>query len=162
MPMRASSAAAIAALALVAISASPASAAVAPNIKSKGQYTVYESAYTSLNFQYRCAAGSVARIDAEIRQGGTAENPVSLYTTELSPPADLPAPLCDNNKHTGHLGAYLAGWTEENPTSDYTYFGDTSAGYGRGTVIITLTDLTTGATDTDHDVIGVTSRDNPL
>jgi hypothetical protein len=165
MPRRTTiAAAALAALALATMTAAPASAAGkgAPSVKSKGEYTVYEGAYTALNFQYKCAAGHTATVAAEIWQGGTAEAPVSLYTTELSPAPDLPDLVCDGKKHLDRVGLYLDGWTEENPTSQYDYFGDTSAGFGRGNVTIVITDTTTGVSDTDRDRIGVTSRDNPL
>jgi hypothetical protein len=153
-------AAAIAALALVAFSAAPASAAGGgdPKVKSKGEYSVYENGYTTLDFQYRCATGHTASIYAEIWQGGTRENPVSIHTSD-STDFHPPTLICDGDKHTGGLGLILVGYTELNPYSPYEYLGDTDDGYGRGNVKIVLTDITAGTSDTDYDTIDVISRD---
>jgi len=150
----------LAGLAVAALGAAPASAAGGgdPKIKAKGEYTVYENGYTALDIQYRCATGHTAAIYADIWQGGTLQRPTALYNSE-SPDADLPELVCDGDKHDADLGLILFGYTEENPTSPYAFFGDTDDGFGRGNVTVILYDLTTGNRDTDFDVIDVISRD---
>jgi hypothetical protein len=149
-------------LAVAALGASPASAAGGgdPKIKAKGEYTVYENGYSTLEIQYRCATGHTAALYADIWQGGTRERPVSLYNSEST---DFHAPdlICDGDKHTAGLGLILFGYTENNPTSPYEFFGDTARGFGRGNVTVILYDLTTGHRDTDFDTIDVISRDGP-
>ena len=148
-------AAAIGALALVLLTSTPATAASSPAVRAKAlhQPSVYESYYTSVRFEYQCPTGAVATVSASISQPGT-----GAFYDSTAPFEPKPVLTCDGEKHAAHIGLISPGYTEENAaTYDAPYLQDTAQGFGRGTVVVTVTAAGRSATDSTR--VTVQSRD---
>ena len=148
------------ALATAALSLAPvaaAQAATTPQVRSVGEYTMHENAYTTLEVRYRCAPGHEVSLYAELWQGGSKAAPYSFFSTD-NPGAYVPPLTCDGLKRTVNLGLILRGWTEETADAEWPYLRDTALGFGRANVTVKLTDHSNGKVDTDRDRVEVVSR----
>jgi hypothetical protein len=127
-----------------------------PQVRQVADATVFEGEYTTLTVDYRCTAGHTASLYASVWQGGTEADPRTFYDTSAT---TVPALVCDGDRHTVHLGLLLVGFDPEGDAADYEYLENTIDGYGRGYVVVALTDETTGLTDLDKDKVEVRSRE---
>jgi hypothetical protein len=130
-----------------------------PKIRVRSDVTIVENEVATLEVEYRCATGTTATLDVSAWQGGTASDPVALYDTELTPPANVPTLVCDGDRHPAHVTLILVGWDPDAVELPYEFFTIDRNGGTRVYVTATLTDDRTGHTDVDHDKVTAVGRD---
>lgn len=130
----------------------------APKVRVVSDQAIQENEVATLDVRYRCATGTTATLFVSLRQGGTAQNPVSLFDTSSTRFATVPPLTCDGDKHVVHLALIAVGSTDDDEDGDYAFLTDTANGGGRAFVRATLTDASTGVPDSDVDRVDVTGR----
>jgi len=128
----------------------------APKVRVTADQITQENAVATLDVRYRCATGTTATLFVSLWQGGTAENPVSLFDTSGS--STVRPLVCDGDKHLAYVTVIAVGATDDDEDGDYAFLTDTEFGGGRANVTATLTDTATGVSDTDVDRVDVVSR----
>jgi hypothetical protein len=103
-----------------------------------------------LKIRYSCASGHQPALYADIWQGGTLQQPVSLYNSE-QPGAVLPALTCDGKTYSATLTLLRV------LLPPYVSLGTTSGGYGRAHATVVLYDLTTAHRDMSVEDVTVRS-----
>jgi hypothetical protein len=130
-----------------------------PKIRVRSDVTITENEVATLEVEYRCATGTTATLEVSAWQGGTEGDPVSLYDTALTPPADMPDLVCDGDRHLAHVTLILVGWDPEVVELPYEFFTIDRNGGTRVYVTATLTDDLTGRSDVDRDKLTPVGRD---
>jgi hypothetical protein len=103
-----------------------------------------------LKIRYSCASGHEPSLYADIWQGGTLQEPVSLYNTE-QPGAVVPELTCDGRTYSATLTLVRVLFPP------YGLLGTTSHGFGRAHATVILYDLTTAHRDTAFEDVVVRS-----
>ena len=142
---------ALAAAALCTAWTVPAHAASAPQVRSTSSSTTFEFELASIEVRYRCAPGAWVSLGAELRQGGTFDEPTSLYAG----PTGSFRPTCDGEKHTALLELRIADWDWDAGSANYEFLTPTAAGGQRAHVTVTMFDHLGGVIDVDHDRVKV-------
>lgn len=137
--------------ALSVLSVTPAEAANSPQVRSTGSVTSFEYELATLDVRYRCAPGAWVDLEAELWQGGTADEPTAYY---LGPTGNF-RPTCDGEKHTVALEFRIADWDWDNGSANYEFLTPTAAGGGRAHVTVTMSDHLGRPLDMDRDRVKV-------
>jgi hypothetical protein len=130
-----------------------------PKIRVRSDVMIVENEVATLELEYRCATGTTATLAVSAWQGGTAADPVALYDTALTPPADMPELVCDGDRHPAHVTLILVGWDPDAVELPYEFFTIDRNGGTRVYVTATLTDDGTGRSDVDRDKVTPIGRD---
>jgi len=145
---------AIAASTLFVVTATPAVAANSPQVRSTGETTSFEYELTTLSVRYRCAPGLWVSLNAELWQGGTVDDPMSLYVG----PTGSYRPICDGKKHTVELELRIPDWDWDYGSANYSFLTPKSAGGERANVTVTMNDHLGNVLDVDSDRVAVLAR----
>lgn len=154
MPKSRVAAVALTAVVLSVVSATPAQAANSPQVRSTGETTTFQYELATLDVRYRCAPGLWVNLDAELWQGGTADDPASLYVG----PTGNYRPICDGKKHTVELELRIPDWDWDYGSANYLFLTPKSEGGARAHVTVTMSDHLGNVMDVDHDRVAVLAR----
>ncbi|MEO8262379.1 MAG: hypothetical protein ABI566_07395 [Pseudolysinimonas sp.] len=135
--------------------ASATAATTDPRVHVLAEAVVQDNEFAVFSVEYRCPPGATGTLAAELRQGGTPDDPASLY---VRGPERSPVLTCDGSTRTAPLGMLLVDYDEAGAgVGDYAFVCDTAICDLKAEVTATLT-LASGAVDVDVRRLKVVSR----
>ena len=145
---------ALTAAVLTVAASTPAAAANSPQVRSTSETTTFQYQLATLDVRYRCAPGLWVSLNVELWQGGTVDEPASLYVG----PTGNYRPICDGKKHTVEVELRIADWDSDYGSANYLFLTPKAEGGERAHVTVTMSDHLGNVMDVDHDKLAVVAR----